>query len=111
MQGSEGAGVRALQVYSDLAKATHRLRRGLEVASIDHYALLSKHEVMAPNVAKVNANRQLYLATLPGTSAMRCCVCFLWEQSAPRQNLLIPFMRTITSESKFRVVSLVKSEV
>ncbi len=50
---------------------------------------------MAPNVAKVDADRQLYLGTLPGTSAMRCCVGFFMEQSAPpSKNLLIPFIRT-----------------
>ena len=38
--------------------------------------LLVEGAVMAPNVAEVDANRQLYLATLRGTSAMRCCVRF-----------------------------------
>ncbi len=42
------------------------LRCGPKAASIDHLALLVESAVMAPNVAEVDANRQLYLATLPG---------------------------------------------
>jgi hypothetical protein len=43
-----------------------RLRRGSEAASIDHSAFLVEGAVMAPYVAKVDADRQLYLGTLPG---------------------------------------------
>jgi hypothetical protein len=42
------------------------LRCGPEPASIDHFTLLVEGAVMAPNVAKVDADRQLYLATFPG---------------------------------------------
>jgi hypothetical protein len=42
------------------------LRCGSEAASIDHFGLLVEGTVMAPNVAKVVADRQLYLGTLAG---------------------------------------------
>src|SRR5579859_7959537 len=42
------------------------LRCSPKAASINHFALLVESAVMAPNVAKVDADRQLYLATLPG---------------------------------------------
>src|ERR1700742_3313503 len=42
------------------------LRRRPEAASINHFTVLVESAVMAPNVAKINADRQLDLATLPG---------------------------------------------
>ncbi len=39
---------------------------GSEAAPINHFALLVESAVMAPNVTKVDADRELYLATLPG---------------------------------------------
>ncbi len=42
------------------------LRCGPEPASIDHLTLPVKHAARAPNVAKVDADRQLCPATLPG---------------------------------------------
>src|ERR1700761_9187248 len=43
-----------------------RLRRRPETTAVDHFALLVESTVMAPYVAKVDADRQLDLATLPG---------------------------------------------
>jgi hypothetical protein len=51
-------------------------RYGSEAASIDHFAVLVERAVMAPDIAKVDTNRQLGPAMLRGTSAMRCCVGF-----------------------------------
>ena len=41
-----------------------RLRRP-ETTAVDHFTLLVESAVMTPNVAEVDAKRQLYLATLP----------------------------------------------
>lgn len=41
------------------------LRCGSEAASIDHFSLLVQGAVTAPYVTNVDADRQLYLATLP----------------------------------------------
>ena len=67
-----------------------RLRRRPETTAVDHFTLLVESAVMAPYVAKVDADRQLYLTCLRGTSAMRCCtgffmgtVCSSFEGPAP----------------------------
>ena len=46
-----------------------RLRRGSKTGAIDHFAVLVESAVMAPNIAKVNANCHLH----PGLSAWDFC--------------------------------------
>jgi hypothetical protein len=48
-----------------------RLRGGPEAASVDHFAVLVESAVMAPDITKADANRQISPSPPAGTSAMR----------------------------------------
>ena len=52
------------------------LGRGSETSSIDYFAVFVEAAVMAPDISKIDTDRQLNLDCLRGTSAMRCCVVF-----------------------------------
>jgi hypothetical protein len=72
-----------------------RLRRRPETTAVDHFTLLVESAVMAPYVAKVDADRQFDLATLPGYFRDEVLRWLSWEQSAPpSEDLLIPFIRS-----------------